>query len=375
MNFELTDEQVMLGDSVERFGAEHYAAADRVRLLAQGPAAGRVRWRAMAEFGWLALPLPEAYGGLGGTAVDVMVMMERFGRYLMQEPFVTSCVLAPTLLAASPSATAEEVLQAIAVGDATVSPACAEPNAGFDLHRVSTVATRRAGGFRLSGIKSHATDGAGADWFIVPARTAGAIDECEGISLFLIPRAAAGVRVEGYRSIDHHRHARLQLDDVAVGDAALLGPLDGGLPLLEAAVDRAICAHLAEATGSMDALRNLTLDHLKTRRQFGVAIGSFQVLQHRMVDIAIACEEARSMTYHATLQLGADPVVRRRAVSAAKARVGQTSLYVGRQSVQLHGGIGTTDELIVSHHLRRLMMLDLAYGNADHHRTLFANAA
>lgn len=374
MNFELTDEQLMLSDSVDRFGAEHYVAADRLRLLTQGAAARRARWKMMAEFGWLALPIPEAHGGLGGTAVDVMVMMESFGRHLMLEPFVTTCVLAPALLTEAESETTERVLQAITVGDATVSPALFEPDAGFDLHRVSTSAARVDEGFKLSGIKSHAENGADADWFIVPARTGGAIDDREGISLFLVPREATGVRVEGFRSIDHHRHARVLLDGVGVGNAALLGALDAGLPALEAAVDRAISAYLAEATGSMDALRNLTLDHLKTRRQFGVPIGSFQALQHRMVDIAIACEEARSMTYHATLQLGADPAVRRRAVSAAKARVGQTGLYVGHQSMQLHGGVGTTDELIVSHHLRRLMMIDLAYGNADHHRTLFANA-
>jgi alkylation response protein AidB-like acyl-CoA dehydrogenase len=376
MNFDLTDEQTMLRDAIERFGAEHYDPAERWRSLQQqGISAVQTRWQLMADYGWLALPLPAAFDGLGGGPIDVMTMMEGFGRHLMLEPFVTTCVFAPELIAAGQESTARSLLQAIAAGQATVSPALLEANAGFDLHRVATTANRTSGGFRLSGLKSHAENGADADWFIVPARSGGGVDEREGISLFLVPRDAPGLSIEGFRSIDHHRHARLRLDQVELASDALLGPLDGGLPLLESAVDRTITALLAEAMGSMDALRNTTLDYLKTRKQFGVAIGTFQALQHRMVDIATACEEARSMTYHATLHLEADRDTRRRAVSAAKARVGQTALYVGRQAVQLHGGNGTTEELIVSHHLRRLMMIDLAFGNSHHHRRLFADAA
>jgi alkylation response protein AidB-like acyl-CoA dehydrogenase len=375
MDFDWTGEQLMLRESLERFGAQHYLPGARRGLLAQGAAGSRMRWKMMAEFGWLALALPDASGGLGGTAVDVMALMEVFGRHLMLEPYVTSCVFAPALLAQGSGDTVSRVLDAIASGDVQVSPALAEPDSGFSLSHVATSADRTAGGFRISGTKSYAENGADADWFIVPARTAGAVDEGSGISLFLVPHEAPGLRRSGFRGIDYHRHARLEFDAVAVGSDALLGPLDGGLPLLEAAVDRAIAAHLAEAVGSMETLRDMTLAYLKSRRQFGVTIGSFQVLQHRMVDIAVACEEARSMTYHATLRLATDAAGRRRAVSAAKVRVGQTSLFVGRESVQLHGGVGTSDELIVSHHLKRLMMIDLAYGNADHHRMLFADCA
>jgi alkylation response protein AidB-like acyl-CoA dehydrogenase len=375
MHFDLTDEQTILRDAIERFGVEHYDPAGRWRSLQEGISPVQARWQLMAEFGWLALPLPEAFDGLGGSPVDVMVMMEGFGRHLMLEPFVTTCVFAPQLIAAGPESTARLLLEAIAAGQATVSPALVEPDAGFDLHRIATAARRSDGGFRLSGRKSHAKNGADADWFIVPARSGGSVEDREGISLFLVPRNTPGLRIERFRSIDHHRHARLWLDNVELGSDALLGPLDGGLPLLETAVDRAITALLAEAMGSMDALRDTTLEYLKARKQFGAAIGTFQALQHRMVDIATACEEARSMTYHATLHLAADRSTRRRAVSAAKARVGQTALYVGRQAVQLHGGAGTTEELIVSHHLRRLMMIDLAFGNSHHHRELFADVA
>lgn len=362
----------MLRDTVDRFGVEHYAPSKRSGMLAHGGAAARERWKMMAENGWLAMPLQEIHGGLNGTAVDVMALMEAFGRHLIFEPFVSTCVLAPTVLACGSGDVVSHLLQAIGAGEVQVAPAVAEPDAGYDLHRVATTAVPTDTGFRLSGVKCHSENGADADWFIVPARTRGCVNEREGISLFVVARAATGLSVEGYRSIDHHRHARLRLDSVPVASSALLGGRDHGLPLLELAVDRAMTAHLAEAVGCMDVLKEMTLAYLRSRRQFGVAIGSFQVLQHRMVDMAIACEEARSMLYHATLNLEADPVIRRRAVSAAKARIGQTGLFVGRQSVQLHGGIGVTDELIVSHYLKRLMMIDMAYGNCDHHRALFA---
>ena len=225
----------------------------------------------------------------------------------------------------------------------------------------------------LSGTKHHVPDGADADWFIIPARTSGAVDELAGISLFLIPRDAPGLKVERFRAMDHHRHARLTLDGV-VG-STVLGEIGGGGMPLGQAVKRAVLAHCAEAVGAMDALREITLDYLKTRQQFGQAIGSFQALQHRMVDIAIACEEARSITYRATLEAEAGVMDKGRMASAAKARVGQCGLYVGRQAVQLHGGVGVSDELVVGHYYKRLMMLDLAYGNADHHKARFAKAA
>jgi pimeloyl-CoA dehydrogenase len=372
MNFELSEEQLMLRETVDRFGIEHYAAANRARMLANGGAAGRERWKIMADNGWLALPLPEMHGGMNGTPVDVMALMEAFGRHLIFEPFVSTCVLAPALLAYGSGEIVVGLMRAIASGDVQIAPAFAEPDSGYELNRVATAAASGDGGFRLSGVKCHAENGADADWFIITARTRGGVADRDGISLFVIARDAPGLSVEGYRSIDHHRHARLRLDSVPVASSALLGARNEGFPLLEMAVDRAIAAHLAEAVGCMDVLKDMTLAYLKSRRQFGVVIGSFQVLQHRMVDIAIACEEARSMLYHATLHLEADQVVRRRAISAAKARIGQTGLFVGRQSVQLHGGIGATDELIVSHYLKRLMMIDIAYGNCDHHRALFA---
>jgi pimeloyl-CoA dehydrogenase len=228
---------------------------------------------------------------------------------------------------------------------------------------------RGADGWRVSGAKVHVEDGAEADWFLVSARTAGGTDERDGIGLFLVPRAGDGVTVQPFRAIDGHRHARLTLDGVA---AVPVGDAEGALPGIEAAVDRAIAAQLAEAVGSMEAASDATLDYLRTRQQFGVAIGSFQALQHRMVDMVVAAEEARSMAYHATLNLHRGAADRARAVSAGKVRVSESGLYVGQQAVQLHGGVGISEELIVSHHLRRQMMLNLAFGPIEHHRSRFA---
>jgi pimeloyl-CoA dehydrogenase len=372
MDFEQSDEQVMIGDSVDRFGARHYPPSQRLRLLAAGPDATAARWREMGELGWLALGQDD---GSAADDVHVMSLLQGFGRHLMIEAYVTRCVLIPALLGCTTTSLAIGLRDGIAQGRVLAALALGEPQAGFDLHRVDTRAEPSAGGgFVLTGVKTQVDDGADAEWFVVPARTSGSPDDGHGISLFLVHRDSPDLRIARFRSIDGHRHARLRLDRVAVMSDALIGGIDAGLPLLRAAVDRAIVAHLAEALGSMDAVSALTLSYIKTRQQFGQAIGSFQVLQHRMVDIDTACEEARSMVYYATAHLRADAPTRRQAVSAAKARIGQCGLFVARQCIQLHGGLGMSAELIVSHHLKRQMMLDLAYGNAAYHLAQFAQS-
>ncbi len=371
MNFELSDEDAMLADSVDLFGARHCPPSARLDMLRAGPEARRDRWREMAQLGWLDLGLAD--GGARSPVNDgyIMTLAEGFGRHLMLEPYVTHAVLAPALLEGS-AGDAAALLPGIADGSMAVSLALGEPAAGFTLNHVATIAERFDTGFRLSGLKQHVIDGADADWFAIPARTSGSVADRHGISLFLVHRDAPGLTVERYRSIDHHRHARLHLDQVIIGRAALVGAPDAALPVIEAAVDRAIVAHLAEALGSMEAVAAIALEYIKTRVQFGKPIGSFQALQHRMVDINIACEEARSMVYYATASLAADPAMRGPAVAAAKARIGQCGLYAARQAIQLHGGLGVSAELIVSHHLKRQMMLDQAYGNAAWQRQRFA---
>ncbi|WP_293902030.1 acyl-CoA dehydrogenase family protein [Phenylobacterium sp.] len=372
MDFDLSDEQKLLRDSAARFGEDHYAFSAWRARAAEGRGFDRANWGRMAGLGWLALNVPEADGGLGGSPIDTMVLMEAFGRVLMLEPYVSTCVIAPLLLRHAVAGPRRALMDAIAAGAAVVSLADAEPGSRFDLQHIATRAAPTDGGFVLSGDKSHALDGGVADWFIVPARTAAGVADAGGISLFLVPADAAGLSIHASRAMDHRINARLRLDGVRVGAEALIGDAGDGAPRLRQAVDHAIVARLAEALGAMDAVCEMTLQHLRTRQQFGQPLGAFQALQHRAVDMAIACEEARSMTYLATLSLDKPEAERGRIVAAAKARVSQTSLYVGRQAVQLHGGVGFSEELAVGHYLKRLTMIDMAFGNADHQRARFA---
>ena len=371
MDFNLTVEQQMLQDSARRYGAEHHVFTAWRGRIARGEAFERKSWANMAELGWLALNVPEDLGGLDATPVETMVICEALGRHLMLEPFVSSCVIAPQLLRdAGPRAT--ELLAAIGAGQAMVSVADAEPGGRFNLNHVATRAVATADGFTLDGVKSHVLDGGVADGFIIPARTSGAVGDAEGISLFLASADTPGLVVEPSRAMDNRVNARLRLEGVTLGQDALLGEVGQGAVRLARAIDAGVVARLAEALGAMEAAYEMTLSYLRTRSQFGQPIGAFQALQHRIVDMAIACEEARSMTYLATLSLsGAEPA-RSRTIAAAKARVSQTSLFVGRQAIQLHGGVGFTEELAIGHYLKRLIMIDMAFGNADHHRSRLA---
>lgn len=375
MNFELSDEQRLLGDSVLRFARDHYDFSAWRARVGRGEGFDRGLWKQMADLGWLSLTAPEDDGGLGGSAIDIMVIMEGAGRALMLEPLVAGAVFAPTLLPHLAGPERAELTAAAMAGTVVVTLADAEPDGRFDLAAVSTRAERTETGFRLTGEKSHALDGAEADWFVVPARTSGQGSEEAGITLFLVARDAPGLTVHGVRAMDHRRNAGLSLEGVEVPTGAVIGEVDQGFELARHAVDLAIVARLAEAVGAMEAAHEQTLQHLKTRKQFGQAIGSFQALQHRAVDMAIACEEARSMTYLASIAVSSSDPARRRTIAAAKTRVGQTGLYVARQAVQLHGGMGFSDELAVGHYLKRLVMIDLAFGNAAEHRRQFATAS
>ncbi len=362
MDLSYTDEQAMLRDAVDRYGQEGWVPARRRVMLEDGEALVRRTWSEMAELGWLMLPIAEDRGGLGGGAGEVMAVMEGIGRHLIVAPYVASCVLVPALLAA-PGDEADALLAAIADGETIAAAALLEADGGYDPGHVETRAAERDG-WRLTGAKVHVEDGGDADRFVVSARRGD-----DTIGLFLVDRDAAGLTVERFRAIDGHRHARLRLDGVA---AVALGDGEDALAVIDAAIDRAVAAQAAEAVGSMEAANAATLDHLRTRHQFGVAIGSFQVLQHRMVDMTLAAEEARAIAAHAALHLDEAPAARTRAVAAARVRTGECGLFVGQQAVQLHGGVGFSDELIVSHHLRRQMMLGIAHGSIDHFRARFA---
>lgn len=358
----------MLADSVERFVREHGHFDAWRRLTSAGLAYDEANWRRMADWGWLALLIPEAHGGVGASTAEAMIVGEGMGRGLLREPFVSSCVLAVRLLAQAGSPAQCQLLAGIADGSVRVAVALAEADGRFHLNSVATRATPCGSGFCLSGSKSWVPDGSSAQWLIVPARTQGLEHDTWGISLFLLPVDAVGLQRRDFRSPDHQHISQLLLQGVELSADALIGPLHKGLELLEQAVDHATAVRLAEACGAMDAVCEMTLDYLKVRKQFGSTIGSFQVVQHRMVDMCIACEEARSMLQLALAALAEPAPERQKSMAAAKARVGQCGLYVGYQAVQLHGGVGTSDELAVSHYLKRLIMIDTAYGNADFQR-------
>lgn len=365
MNFEYSDEQVMLADMADRLGKDLWPGSDRLKLVEKIDTLIPETWAQMAELGWLMLPIAEEDGGIGGSPVDVMAVMEGIGRHLVSVPYVASSVLVPALISGGGDK-ASQVLESLGDGSARAAAGLLEAGGGYDMGHVETTAKPDGDGWVLNGAKLHVEDGADADWFVVTAHSDA------GISLFLLPAGAEGLTVSRFRAIDQHRHAKLALNDVR--DAVLLGEAGSAMPVAERAVDKAICAHLAEAVGSMQAALDATLEYLRTRKQFGTTIGSFQSLQHRAVDMAVALEEARSMLYRATLSLDLPAAERRRAVSAAKARVGQCGLYVGQQAVQLHGGVGFSDELIISHHLKRQMMLETAFGSSAHHLKEFAAA-
>lgn len=373
MDFRLSDEQKLLQDSVGRFIAGAYTMEKRRAAMKQKDGFSRDVWRTLADLGLLGLPLPEDDGGSGGSGADVMVVMEQFGRGLLVEPYLSSIVLCGGLLKQLAGAAQRPLLARLAGGDLLMAFAQGERQARYALHDVETSARRSGSGFVLNGHKSVVLHGDSADKLIVSARTAGASRDAHGISLFLVDRTASGIQLRGTPTIDGLRSAEITLDNVELGADAVLGPLNGALSAIEQAVDGAIAAICAEAVGIMAALVEATLDYLKTRQQFGAPIGRNQALQHRMVDVQIAYEQARSMAcLAAAMADSTDRAARRRAISAAKVQIGRSAKFVGQQAVQLHGGIAMTDEYKVGHYFKRLTMIVTQFGDVDHHLGLFA---
>jgi len=362
MDFDLSEEQRMLQDSVQRLLAEQCGFEQRQALLRDGGDGGAVLWRQFAELGLLALPFAEADGGLGGGPVDTLIVMQAIGRCLAPVPYLATAVLSGGLLrAAASDEQRARLVPAIAAGELTLAFAHSESQARFDLGAVQTTAQTANGGWVLNGEKRFVLAGDAAQRLIVSARVG---DE---IGLFLVDANQVGVRRRGYRIQDHSRCADIRFDEVKLTADARLGQGDA-LPAIELVVDQAIAALCAEAVGAMDHAQELTVEYLKVRKQFGVAIGSFQALQHRAVDMLVATEQARSMALYATMMCGeADPLERCRAISAAKVQVNQSGRFVGQEAVQLHGGIGMTEECQVGHYLRRLTMIELLFGDTAHH--------
>ena len=377
MSFTFTDDQKLLAESAERFIGNEYDFAARREAMARDGGFSRQTWKTFAELGWLSLPIPEACGGLGGSTVDVAVLLECLGRGLVVEPYQSAVVLgAGTVTAAGSGAQRGEILPAVAAGDRLLAFAHVEPRARYTLAHVETAAAREGSGWRLDGAKAVVHNAETADTLVVSARTAGATADRDGITLFLVPRTAPGVALRSYPTVDGLRASEVMLEGVSVGSEDVLGGVDGvdgGLATVEAVVDRACVLLCAEASGAMDAAVRLTTAYLKERRQFGVAIGSFQSLQHRAVDMLGAQQFARALVYRAAGVIDdADPLERAKAASAAKVETGRAGRLVGQEAVQLHGGMGMTDEMAIGHYFKRLSTIDAQFGNTDHHVRRFA---
>lgn len=369
MNFNLTEEQQMLQDSLRRFLANEYGFDKRGTIIESGEGLDRTTWNAFAEMGLLGFTFPEDYDGLGGNAIDTMLVMECFGRALVVEPYLATVVLGGGLIRDLGSeAQKAEILPKIATGEHFLAFAHSEPGARYNLTHVKTTAMEDGDGYLLSGRKTAVIHGAQSNQLIVSARTDGKVNDAAGLSLFLVDRTAPGLSIQDFATHDGHRTAEIHLDNVRVKASALIGEAGEAAPAIEKAIDLGIAALCAEAVGAMEALNETTLEYIKTRKQFGVPIGKFQVLQHRMADMFIAAETAKSMAILAATEADSDHRDQRReAISMAKTLVGQSARYVGQQAVQLHGGMGVTEEMFAAHLFKRLTLINLLFGDADHH--------
>ncbi|WP_018989590.1 acyl-CoA dehydrogenase family protein [Aromatoleum toluclasticum] len=375
MDFSLSDEQLQLRDAVQRFCEHEYPAASRG--VPDAPARMDERWRLMADMGLLGLPFSAGHGGSELSAVDVMIVMEGLGRALACEPYCSTVVLAGGLVAAAGTpAQADALLPAVVRGERRLAIALDEPGARYDPLPLAAKAMRDGDGYRLDGRKTLVFDGDAADTLIVAARTSGAPGDRDGVTLFLVDATARGVDLHAYPTLDGRRAADFRFTDVRVPADRVLGEAGGGLALVEAALDRGIAALCAEAVGALDALLELTVDYVKVRKQFGVALASFQALQHRLVDMLIACEQARAMAGVAAMAVdGGDAAERARLVSAAKVQVGNAARLVTREAIQMHGAMGMTDECKVGHYAKRLLVIGQSFGDVRHHLRRFGQEA
>ena len=376
MDFEYSDEQRLFSETLRKFLNTGYGFDARAKIITSSAGFSEDVWAAMAEMGILGVPFDAEHGGFGGNTVDMMVVMEALGEALVVEPYLATVGLGGRFIARGGTAAQQkQILPSLIAGKTKMAFAQTEPGARYELARVSTRATPSGDGWVLEGDKRAVLHGGCADLLVVSARTGGAEGDARGISVFLVERRAPGVTVSEYRGLDNLRLADVRLSGVRVARAGLLGAEGGGWSLIEEVVDYATALVCAEAVGAIKYAHDATLDYLKTRRQFGVPIGSFQALQHRMVDILIAYEQARSIACLACVKVEtADGAERRRIVSAAKIKIADTARHVSQEAVQLHGGMGMTEELKISHTFRRLTTIAQAFGDADHHLARFAAA-
>lgn len=375
MDFNFSSEQEQLRDTVNRLIEREYEFNKQRHAIIHSPDGYSEKvWSSMAEIGVLGIGIAEAYGGFGGNAIDTMIVMDALGRSLVVEPYLATVVLGANLIQlAGSDAQKSSLLPQIVEGQLKLAFAYSEPGTRYDLKRVATVARKDNKSYVLNGEKIVVLHGNIADKIIVSAATAGALNDGQGMALFLVDAATSGLNITGYRTIDNQRAANLRFDNVRMDVDAMLGDSEDNLAVVEQVMDIATTALVAESVGAMEALQKYTLEYLKTRRQFGVPIGKFQALQHRMVDMLMYVEQSRSMAYLAAVKVQSNDIAeRQRAVSAAKNAVGRYGRLVAQEAVQMHGGMGITDELSASHYFRRLTAIDATLGDADHHLSRFA---
>ena len=371
MDFDFTSEQTQLADTVRRFVEKDYGFETRKHIVATQAGTSDAVWKQLVDLGLTALPLPEEQGGFGGTAVDMLLVMQELGRGLMAEPYFAT-VFAAEFIKRAGNASQKGLLERVANGSVKLAAALGERESRFDLLDVATTAVASDGGFVVSGRKAVVPFGAQADTLIVSARTSPASATGGSLSLFIVDAHAKGVAIRDFRSLDGTRVAEIEFEDVALGADALLGERGAAGPIIDAVADYGVALLCAEAVGAMEALNAATLEYARTRKQFGQPIACFQVLQHRMVEMFMHLEQARSMAYLAAVKVDStDAGERRRAASAAKVRIGQAARYIGQQAVQIHGGMGVTNELPAVHLFKRLTMIELTLGDTDHHLARF----
>ena len=375
MNLDPSEEQRLLAASIDRFVERDYTFDKRRNIVASPAGYSEEVWRTMAGLGLLGLPLPAAHGGFGGGAMDAASLMQAIGGALIVEPWLASIALGAQFVSRGGSdQQRRNILPAVAEGRLKVAFAHAEAAARHSLSHVATAARGGNGGYSISGVKRTVLHGACADLLVVSARTGGKDGDAEGLSLFVVDRGAPGITLTALRMLDGTRAADVRFDDVRVAAQALIGAPGSALPLIEEVVDFATALICAEAAGAIKSTNEATLEYLKTRKQFGVAIGSFQALQHRMVDMVIEYEQAKSIALLAcsTVDTAADARARSRIVSAAKSRIADACRKVSQESIQMHGGMGMSDELKISHTFRRLTAIAQQFGDGDHHLERFA---
>ncbi len=370
MDIQFTEEQELLRSSVQRLLRDQYDFDARRKILASEYGFSRKQWQAFAELGLLAAPSSEEVGGLGGGPLSTMIIMQEFGRHLVVEPFVETVVIAGGLIEQAGSDEQKRAfLPDIIAGKTIWTLAWTEKGSRFNLADVTTTARRDGGDYVLTGEKTAVIAAPWADYLIVSARTSGHRHDRAGVSLFVVDRRAANLHLQSFKTIDGRRAAEISLRDVR---GHLLGREGEGVAALEACRDHAIGALCAEAVGAISALNSATLEYAKTRKQFGTTIGSFQVLQHRMVDMLIAQEEALSLMQHLTLSLVANEAGLSRLASGAKSKIGYAGKFVADQAVQLHGGMGMTDELNVGHYFKRISSINIQFGDPAYHVLRYA---